>query len=266
MGIASQDVNGDGIPEVFLTSQGDNKLQMLDAGSTTPSFHDIALKSGVTTQRPYAGGDVLPSTAWHPEFGDVNNDGFPDLLVTKGNVDGELDSAMKDPSDLMIGTADGTFTEGAQAAGIVRYEKSRGAAVVDLNMDGQLDLVVVDRNSNIQLWRNAGSGDASKQVPMGHWLSIALQQTAPNVDAIGAWLEVKVGNRTITREITVGGGHVSGELGWLHTGLGSATEAQVRVTWPGGEVGPWTTVGADQFVTITKGAASPVVWTPPVGS
>ncbi len=266
MGIASQDVNGDGIPEVFLTSQGDNKLQMLDAGSTTPSFHDIALKSGVTTQRPYAGGDVLPSTAWHPEFGDVNNDGFPDLLITKGNVDGELDSAMKDPSDLMIGTADGTFTEGAQAAGIVRYEKSRGAAVVDLNMDGQLDLVVVDRNSNIQLWRNAGSGDASKQVPMGHWLSIALQQTAPNVDAIGAWLEVKVGNRTITREITVGGGHVSGELGWLHTGLGSATEAQVRVTWPGGEVGPWTTVGADQFVTITKGAASPVVWTPPVGS
>lgn len=263
MGIASQDLNGDGIPEVFLTSQGDNKLQMLDAGATTPSYHDIALSRGVTAQRPYAGGDILPSTAWHPEFGDVNNDGFLDLFVTKGNVDGEIDSAAKDPSDLLIAKADGTFTEGAEAAGIVRFEKSRGAAVVDLNLDGQLDLVVVDRNSNVQLWRNVGSGDAAHPSPIGHWLSVALKQPAPNVDAIGAWLDVKIGGRTITREITVGGGHVSGELGWLHTGLGAVRQAQVRVQWPGGDTGPWMTVNADEFVVITRGATAPVAWTPP---
>lgn len=263
MGIASQDLDGDGVPEVFLTSQGDNKLQTLDPGATTPAFHDIALGRGVTAQRPYTGGDVLPSTAWHPEFGDVNNDGFADLFVTKGNVDGEIDSAAKDPSDLFVAKADGTFVEAAQAAGIVRFEKARGAAVVDLNLDGQLDLVVVDRNTNVQLWRNVGTGDAERAKPMGHWLSVALKQPAPNVDAIGAWLDVKIGSRTITREITIGGGHVSGELGWLHTGLGTATSTQVRVEWPGGEVGPWMSVNADQFVTITRGATAPAVWTPP---
>ena len=44
-----------------------------------------------------------------------------------------------------------------ESTGIVRYDKSRGAAVVDLNMDGALDLVVVERNANVQLWRNVGS-------------------------------------------------------------------------------------------------------------
>jgi hypothetical protein len=263
MGIASQDIDGDGIPEVFLTSQGDNKLQALDTGASAPSFHDIALSRGVTAQRPYAGGDILPSTAWHPEFADVNNDGVLDLFVTKGNVDGELDSAMKDPSNLMIGKADGTFTESAEAAGILRFEKSRGAAVVDLNLDGLVDLVVVDRNTNIQLWRNAGRGDSAKPVPMGHWLAVAVQQPPPNVDAIGAWLDVKIGERVLTREITVGGGHVSGELGWLHTGLGDATQVQVRVEWPDGDVGPWSTVAADQFIVIARGADAPTVWSPP---
>ena len=63
MGIASHDVTGDGLPDVFLTSQADNKLQTLDDGATGPAYHDIAVERGVTAQRPYAGGDVLPSTA-----------------------------------------------------------------------------------------------------------------------------------------------------------------------------------------------------------
>ena len=105
MGIASQDITGDGLPEVFLTSQADNKLQTLAEGASRPDYRDIALDRGVTAQRPYAGGDVLPSTAWHPEFADVNNDGFDDLLVTKGNVDAQIDQASKDPSNLFIGRA-----------------------------------------------------------------------------------------------------------------------------------------------------------------
>jgi hypothetical protein len=71
MGLASQDLNGDGFPEVFITSQGDNKLQTLADGPAQPTYEDIALDRGVTAQRPFTGGDVLPSTAWHPEFEDV---------------------------------------------------------------------------------------------------------------------------------------------------------------------------------------------------
>ena len=90
---------------------------------------------------------------------------------------------------------------------------------------------------------------------MGNWIAIRLRQSAPNVDAIGAWVELRVGDRTIAREVTVGGGHVSGQLGWLHVGLGSADSARVRVEWPDGEIGPWSSVDANQFVTIDRGAA-----------
>ena len=68
MGIAAQDLTGDGLPEYYLTSQGDNKLQTLTLGPTQPTFRDIALRRGVTAAQPFTGGDVLPSTAWHAEF------------------------------------------------------------------------------------------------------------------------------------------------------------------------------------------------------
>ena len=97
---------------------------------------------------------------------------------------------------------------------------------------------------------------------MGHWIAVRLAQPAPNVDAIGAWVEVRVGDRTVAREVTVGGGHAGGKLGWLHAGLGEADGAEVRVQWPDGETGPWMTVGADQFVTIERGAAEATPWLP----
>ncbi|HZX55047.1 MAG TPA: CRTAC1 family protein, partial [Ilumatobacteraceae bacterium] len=262
MGIASQDIDGDGYPEVFLTSQGDNKLQALESGPAQPKYHDIALASGVTAQRPFTGGDVLPSTAWHAEFNDVNNDGLFDLFVSKGNVEAQPDYASHDPSNLLIGRADGTFVEGAEQAGIVNYDRARGAALVDLNLDGLLDLVVVNRRANVALFRNVGSGSADAAVPMGHWIGVALEQPAPNIDAIGAWVDVKVGDRTMTRELTVGGGHAGGQLGWLHFGLGSADRADVRVSWPDGEKGPWMNVDANQFVTISRGEDRPRQWVP----
>ena len=74
---------------------------------------------------------------------------------------------------------------------------------------------------------------------------------------------MKVGERTTVREITIGGGHAGGKLGWIHTGLGAATSAEVRVHWPHGDTGPWITIQADRFVTIERGAAAPVAVTPP---
>ena len=97
---------------------------------------------------------------------------------------------------------------------------------------------------------------------MGHWIDVRLQQPAPNVDAIGAWVDVRADGRTTTREVTVGGGHVSGELGWLHSGIGAAADAEVRVQWPDGSVGPWMEVGADERVSIVRGETTPRPWSP----
>ena len=204
---------------------------------------------------PFTGEDTaLPSTAWHPAFEDVNNDGFIDLFISKGNVKSEADYAMKDPSNLLLGQPDGTFSESAEAAGILSFESGRGAALADFNGDGLLDLIEVNLGSPVKVWRNVGSGDAAHPTPMGHWLGVTLAQPGSNRDAIGSWIEVQVGDLTLRRELTVGGGHIGGQLGPTHFGLGPATEAKVRVQWPDGEQGPWIPVQADRSVIIERGA------------
>lgn len=262
MGIASYDLTGDGKPEVYLTSQADNKLQTLEDGATGPQYRDIALDRGVTAQRPYVGDGVLPSTAWHPEFDDVNNDGFIDLFVAKGNVDAQVDYASFDPNNLLLGQKNGTFVERGEQSGINSDARSRGAALVDLNLDGLLDLVVVNRRVSVEVRRNVGTGTAETPTQLGHWIALGLTQPAPNTRAIGAKVDVRTGDRTIRREITVGGGHASGDASWIHFGLGSAKSADLRVTFPDGTQSDWMTVDADGFYSITRGSNVPQRWTP----
>jgi hypothetical protein len=263
MGIASRDVTGDGWPEIYLTSQGDNKLQALvDPDSGEPRYADVALRHGATAHRPYAGDTTMPSTAWHPEFADVNNDGLVDLFVAKGNVEAMTEYAERDPSNLLIGQADGTFAEGAPDAGITSFARARGAALTDLNLDGMLDLVIVTRREPVQLWRNLGRGTTEALEPMGHWLGLRLEQEAPNRDAVGAWIEVVAGGRTTHLEVTVGGGHASGQSGWIHVGLGDASHAEVTVTWPDGTTDGPRAVDADGFVVIERGTDAPRHWSP----
>jgi hypothetical protein len=87
------------------------------------------------------------------------------------------------------------------------------------------------------------------------------EQSGPNRDAIGSWIQVRFGDHTVERELTIGGGHASGELGWVHVGLGGADSAEVRIRWPDGEVGAWHEVDANRFVTIPRDG-EPTTWTP----
>jgi hypothetical protein len=257
MGIASYDLNFDGYPEFFLTSMADNKLQTLtnvaQDGPQKPDYKDVAFAKGVTAHRPYTGGDWHPSTAWHAQFEDVNNDGMVDLFVAKGNVDKMPDFAAKDPSNLLLQLADGKFQEAGEAAGIVSFAIARGAALTDFNMDGLLDLVVVNRRENVKLWRNTSTN-------AGHWLEVKLEQDGSNREAIGARLEVQCDNIVFSREITVGGGHAGGQSGWHHFGLGGLTHSAVRVVWPDGETSDWQDVDTNKFYVVARGKA-PGEWT-----
>jgi enediyne biosynthesis protein E4 len=263
MGIASHDLDGDGTPEVFLTSMSDNKLQQLEAGAARPTYRDIAFKRGATAHRPYIGGDVHPSTAWHAQFADVNHDGRADLFIVKGNISAMPDFAAQDPNNLLLQRADGTFAEAGQLSGVASFRRGRGGMLVDLNSDGLLDMLVVNRWDKAQLWRNVGAGSAAQPKAMGHWLQLRLRQPGGNRDAIGAWVEVDLGNgRIVRQELTVGGGHASGHLGWVHFGLGEATAAKLRVQWPHGDWSAWQNVVADAFYSVDR-AAGVSAWKAP---
>lgn len=264
MGIAEADLNGDGFPEYALTSMGDTKIQSLDQESDdeSPVYRDIALDLGATAHRPYIGEDVKPSTGWHSQFADFNNDARSDLFIAKGNVEAMTDFAKYDPDNMLLGGLEGVFTEKGDEAGIALETAGRGAIIEDFNADGMLDLVVVNRKSNINLFLNEGAKTDWGHRPMGNWVKIELDNGDINRNAIGAKISVKTGNLNQSKTIQIGGGHASGQIGFSHFGLGVAERATIRVQWPDGDWSHPYKVFANNHVVIKRGNDAANYWYP----
>ncbi len=264
MGIAAHDIDGDGYLEYGLSSMGDTKIQRLvRPRDREPVYEDVAFALNATAHRPYDGDDHRPSTGWHIEFQDFNNDSLADLFIAKGNVEAMPDFADYDPDNLLIGLHGGKFHEAGLEAGIAKPTKGRGAAIADFNLDGLLDIVVVNRGAPASIFRNKGHlQENGKNGPMGNWAAIRLRQDVSNLNAVGAEIRVRVGTKDLSRDVTVGGGHAGGTSGWTHFGLGVADRALVRVRWPDGKWGPWQRLFANSFIEIDRDLKRPRTWLP----
>jgi hypothetical protein len=133
--------------------------------------------------------------------------------------------ATRDPNNLLMQLNDGKFEERAHTAGVATTERSRGAALVDFDNDGRLDLIVSNRRAPLELYRNVTS-------VTGNWINITLRQSEGNVDAIGALISVDTGTSKQLQQNIIGGGHAGGQLVGRHFGLAEAQQIDVTVTWP----------------------------------
>ncbi len=130
-GVAMGDLNNDGLPEVFLTSNmGDNKLY-LNKGNL--QFEDITDKAGVAGAKFWSTGVVLA---------DINADGFLDIYVC--NAGYKKDE--KPNNELFINNGDLTFTEKAAEYGLNEDGYTTHAAFFDYDLDGDLDCYILNNS------------------------------------------------------------------------------------------------------------------------
>jgi hypothetical protein len=127
---------------------------------------------------------------------------------------------------------------------------SRGASLLDLDEDGDLDIVVMNLNNTPDLLVNKrGSAE-------GHWLQVLLVgnvEKKSNRDAIGSRLAVRAGGKVQHVETLRGQGFLGCNDPRVHVGLGSWTgPVEVEVTWPSGQTTKHTVPGVDRKVEIRE--------------
>ncbi|MBU2525631.1 MAG: VCBS repeat-containing protein [Bacteroidetes bacterium] len=130
-GVGIGDLNNDGLPDVYLTSNmGENKLY-LNKGDF--KFEDITQTAGVAGINEWSTGVVLV---------DINADGFLDIYVCNaGNVKGD-----NQKNELYINNGDLTFTEKAEEYGLADSGFTSHAAFFDYDGDGDLDVYILNNS------------------------------------------------------------------------------------------------------------------------
>lgn len=171
-------------------------------------------------------------------FLDYDLDGRLDLFQTNGHLEDEISEIhrsqqYRQPAQLFwnTGSTSGSTFElvPSEIAGdLVTPIVGRGAAYADIDADGDLDIIVTQVGDRPLLLRN-------EQALGHHWIRIVLQGASPNLDAIGAWVEVDAGGMTQRRKVMPTRSYLSQVEMPLTFGLGEHDHLDaLRVTWPDG--------------------------------
>jgi hypothetical protein len=128
---------------------------------------------------------------------------------------------------LFRNNGDQSFTEVGWVNGAGRVEDARGVAILDVDGNGSLDILLRNYATRAALLSNDGRS--------GQWAAFELVGTQSNRDAVGARIRLRTGERWQTRVVTAGSGYLSGSSLRQHFGLGDATRIdEVTIDWPSG--------------------------------
>ena len=184
-----------------------------------------------------------------------DNDGCPDIFIANGHVCPELEShghpesPYRQQSALYHNLCNGTFQEVTSIAGpgLQLRRSGRGAAFLDYDNDGAIDIAVNNQNDPPTLLHNGG-------VRSNHWVTIRTVGTRSNRDGIGARVSVTAGGRRRIAEVQSGGSYISQSGLRLHFGLGQATKIDVlEIRWPSGLTDKLENLPVDRFLAVQEG-------------
>jgi len=231
MGIDAEDVDGDGLPELFVTNF-QNEYNTLYQNTGGGNFVDQTAYFNLVASS-------LPWVGWGCALTDFDNDGWPDCFVANGHVDDNRRKMTppqpvdhEEPALLLKNMGGTRFRLATRDAGpyFEVPHTGRGAAVGDLDDDGRLDLVVNHRDNPAAVLMNR-TPDA------GRWVRLRLVGTVSNRDALGARVEVEVKGRVIHRQRKGGASLMASHDPRLLIGIGDAPEVVLlTVRWPSGRV------------------------------
>jgi len=229
MGVVAGDVDGDGLPDLFVTNYY-GETNTLYRNEAAGLFLDVTDEFGL-------GSSSRLKLGFGTSLFDFDNDGWLDLFVANGHVHdrpeilGQNEAFAQRPQ-LFQNQGGRRFREVSESGGLYfqRDVVGRSCAVADYDRDGWQDLVIGHLNSSLVLLHNQARDTQMKS------LRIQLVGVRSNRTAIGAVVEVRIDEKRLTRFRTGSSGYLSCDEGCLTIGVGtSETPADVTVRWPCGE-------------------------------
>lgn len=255
MGIAIGDVNNDALADILTTNFSDDTNTLY-----------MQRKDGFFDDRTSQYGVGIPSRTlcgWGAAFVDLDQDGDEDILTVNGHVYPQATRATMNSDyaqpPLVMSREGARFSQlkDASQPWLNRPRHDRSLVVADLDGDGDQDAVVVGLNEPVQVLQNMHDRKDD-------WVIIALNDAAHpgNRRAVGARVELAMGDLHETRWIIGGGPFQSNTSLQAHFGLGAMTPANaqtpihISVIWPGGEKSTATVARGCRTVLTPNGAAS----------